>query len=232
MMFGIMKNNSILFAALLSVPVLALAAKANPLVFHPAYAPSPADNPLKGFVPYVGQGREFPHALEFSYLPLASLMIGPTTFNWVPLEEMLDSVASRGCQSVFRIYLEYPRRPSGVPEYLVKAGVKVRAWTNTNTQPFPPALDHTPDYEDPRLRSALTNFIAALGARYDGDPRIGFITAGPPVRGANGTVIRMRNGSRQKQSRPKSWMHTRRRFARRRCCCATGGRQRLLVRSK
>ena len=41
------------------------------------------------------------------------------------------------------------------------------------------------------------------------------------VRGANGTVIRMRNGSRPKQSRPKSWMHTRRRFARRRCCCAT-----------
>ncbi len=87
-------------------------------------------------------------------------------------------VASRGCQSVFRIYMEFPRKPSGVPEYLVKAGVKIRAWTNTNTQPLPPALDHTPDYEDPRLREALRNFIAALGARYDGDPRIGFITAG------------------------------------------------------
>ena len=148
------------------------------LVFHPNYAPGPADNPLKGFVPYAGQGREFPHSLEFNYLPLASLMTGPTTFNWALLEQLLDSVASRGCQSVFRIYLEYPRKPSGVPEYLVQAGVKIRAWTNTNTQPFPPALDHTPDYEDLRLRTALTNFIAALGARYDGDPRIGFITAG------------------------------------------------------
>jgi hypothetical protein len=150
----------------------------DPLVFHPNYAPGPADNPLKGFVPYAGQGREFPHSLEFNYLPLASLMTGPTTFNWALLEQLLDSVASRGCQSVFRIYLEYPRKPSGVPEYLVQAGVKIRAWTNTNTQPFPPALDHTPDYEDLRLRTALTNFIAALGARYDGDPRIGFITAG------------------------------------------------------
>ena len=28
------------------------------------------------------------------------------------------------------------------------------------------------------MRQALTNFIAALGARYDGDPRIGFITVG------------------------------------------------------
>ena len=151
---------------------------AAPVVFRPAYAPAPADNPLKGFVPYAGQGRKFPHSLEFNYLSLASMMTGPTNFNWAPMERLLDGIASRGCQSVFRIYLEYPRKPSGVPEYLVQAGVKMRAWTNTNTQPFPPALDHTPDYEDPRLRAALTNFIAALGARYDGDPRIGFITAG------------------------------------------------------
>lgn len=148
------------------------------VVFRPAYAPGPADNPLKGFVPYAGQGRMFPHALEFNYLSLASLMTGPTNFNWAPLERLLDDIASRGCQSVFRVYMEYPRKPSGVPAYLVEAGLMVRTWTNTNTQPFPPAIDHTPDYEDLRLRAALTNYIAALGARYDGDPRIGFITAG------------------------------------------------------
>jgi hypothetical protein len=149
-----------------------------PVVFRPAYAPGPADNPLKGFVPYAGQGRLFPHSLEFKYLSLASLMTGPTNFNWVPLENLLDDIASRGCQSVFRVYMEYPRKATGVPEYLVQAGVKLRVWTNTNTQPLPPAIDHTPDYEDPRLRAALTNYIAALGARYDGDPRIGYITAG------------------------------------------------------
>ena len=153
-------------------------AAAEPVVFHQAYAPGPADNPLKGFVPYSGQGRGFPHSLEFGYLALASMMTGPTTFNWAPMERLLDGIASRGCQGVFRVYLEYPRKPSGVPEYLVQAGVKMRAWTNPNTQPFAPAFDHTPDYEDPRLRAALTNFIAALGARYDGDPRLGFITAG------------------------------------------------------
>ena len=151
---------------------------AEPVVFQPAYASGPADNPLKGFVPYAGQGREFPHSLEFDYLPLAAVMSGPTNFNWAPMEQLLDSIASRGCQGVLRFYMEYPGKPSGVPEYLVQAGVKVRAWTNTNTQPLPLALDHTPDYEDQRLREALKNFIVALGARYDGDPRIGFITAG------------------------------------------------------
>lgn len=154
------------------------AAGAAPVVFRPASAPAPADNPLKGFVPYAGQGREFPHSLEFQYLPLAAVMTGPTNFNWAPLERLLDDVASRGCQTVFRFYLEYPRKPSGVPQHLIAAGLELRRWTNTNTHPLPPAIDHTPNYEDPRLRAALTNFIAALGARYDGDPRIGFITAG------------------------------------------------------
>jgi hypothetical protein len=116
--------------------------------------------------------------LEFDYLPLASLMTGPTNFNWTPLERLLNDISSRGCQAIFRIYMEYPRKPSGVPAFLVDAGVKVRTWTNTNTQPFPPAVDHTPDYEDPRLWAALKSFIAAFGARYDGDPRIGYITAG------------------------------------------------------
>ncbi len=149
-----------------------------PILYRPAYAPAPADNPLKGFVPYQGQGRDFPHSLEFQYLPLASLMTGPATFEWGPLERLLDDIASRGCQAVFRVYLEYPRKPSGVPQFLIDAGVTLRVWTNTNTHPLPPAVDHTPDYEDPRLRASLTNFIAALCARYDGDPRIGFITAG------------------------------------------------------
>ena len=168
-------------AAFLLSAVLLFAAgatAAGPVVFHPAYAPGPVDNPLKGFVPYSGQGRDFPHSLEFDYLPLASLMTGPTNFDWAPMERLLDGVASRGCQSVFRIYLEYPRKPSGVPGYLLQAGLRQHVWTNANTQPIPPALDHTPDYEDPRLLSALTSFIAALGARYDGDPRIGFVTAG------------------------------------------------------
>ena len=195
-----MKRSLTLIAALLLAPLFALraadvtlslaqvcapgkgelkkATAAETVVFQPEYAPGPADNPLKGFVPYAGQGRDFPHSLEFGYLSLASMMTGPTAFDWAPMERLLDGIASRGCQGVFRIYMEYPRKPSGVPEYLVQAGVKVRAWTNTNTQPLPPALDHTPDYEDPRLREALKNFIAALGARYDGDPRIGFITAG------------------------------------------------------
>jgi hypothetical protein len=144
-----------------------------------APAPTPVDNPLKGLVPYAQpEPGRFPHSLEFSYLALSDLMTGPEAFNWQPLEELLDDVASRGNQTIFRVFLEYPAKKEGIPEFLVKQGLKVHVYQNTNTAPLPPAEIRTPDYSDPNLRAALKSFIAALGDRYDGDPRIAYITAG------------------------------------------------------
>ena len=143
-------------------------------------APAPPDNPLKGFVPYPGSSaaNRFPHSLEWDYTRLSEVMTGPTDFDWTPFERKLNAAGSRGCQFIARFYLEWPGRKTGVPQFLIDAGLRLRAWTNTNTQPFPPAVDHTPDYEDSRLCSALTNFIRAFGARYDGDPRLGFVGLG------------------------------------------------------
>jgi hypothetical protein len=116
--------------------------------------------------------------MEFNYLPLSDLMTGPNSFDWQPLEDLLNDIASRGHQTVFRIWMEYPGREDGVPKFLEEQGVKIVEWLNTNTAPFPPKNCRTPDYADPRLRAAMTRFIEALGERYDGDPRIGYITAG------------------------------------------------------
>lgn len=142
----------------------------------PDYAPAPADNPLKGFVPYAGQARDFPHSLEFGYFSLRAIMTGPHEFDWQPIERLLSDAKSRGCQTVFRIYLEYPNKPAALPQFLLDAGVKIH--TNTIRNGSKPETMLTPDYEDARLREALAHFIAALGARYDGDPRVGYITAG------------------------------------------------------
>jgi hypothetical protein len=142
------------------------------------YTPAPPDNPLKGFVPYLRKDPTFPHSMEWDYTPLAEVMTGPTNFHWAPFEAKLNAAAGRGHQFVARFHLEWPGRKTGVPQYLIDDGLTLRRWTNTNTQPFPPAIDQTPDYEDPRLRAALTNFIHALGRRYDGDPRLGFLGLG------------------------------------------------------
>lgn len=143
------------------------------------YVPAPPDNPLKGLVPYSRPHADrFPHSMEFNYLALSDLMTGPNEFDWQPLEALLDDIASRRHQTVFRIWMEYPGRDNGIPTFLEEAGLKITPWLNTNTAPFPATKVRTPDYNDPQLRAALKSFIAALGARYDGDPRIGFITAG------------------------------------------------------
>jgi len=143
------------------------------------YVAAAIDNPLKGLVPYSGDNREkFPHSMEFRYVPLGELMSGMNTFNWEPLEKLLNDVASRGHQAVFRVWMVYPGKDGGIPAFLMEEGLKVTTWLNDNTAPSPPQQVHTPDYNDPRLREALKNFIAAMGKKYDGDPRLGFITAG------------------------------------------------------
>jgi hypothetical protein len=138
---------------------------------------SPVDNPLKGLVPYAtSKPRSFPHSMEFTYIPLADLMTGPAEFNWQRLDTFLSDVAGRGHQAVFRVWLEFPTAPTGVPRFLIDQGVKMMAWDDRNERPV--AREHTPDYSDERLVKALETFIAALGRRYDHDPRVGYITAG------------------------------------------------------
>lgn len=162
----------LIFAALLGV---ALASPASGEERKLRYVPAPPDNPLKGFVPYVDiDARErFPHSLEFHYFSLKELMTGPDAYDWSPLEDKLALTQARGCQLIFRVFLEYPGRSSQIPDFLLDAGVEVTVWTSPDGKE-----SETPDYEDPRLQAALRRFVVALGRKYDGDPRIGFLTAG------------------------------------------------------
>jgi hypothetical protein len=141
--------------------------------FSLAGSAPPPNNPLKGFMPYQGDYSTFPYSMEWNYVPLRSLMTGPTNFNWASLETIISDIASRGHQTVFRVYLDYPTLPTGIPQYLLDAGVATYNYTDYDNR-----TSVCPDYTNPLLVQALTNFIVALGARYDGDPRIGFITAG------------------------------------------------------
>lgn len=160
------------------LPLLLALAVQLPVERRLEHAPAPPDNPLKGFVAYLGSGDAFPHSLEWDYLPVAAVMTGPDSFDWSAFEAKLDDAASRGCQFIIRWYLDYPGHKPGTPQWLLDQGVKLHAWKNTNTAPFPPKISFTPDYEDPRLRRALRDFIHAFGARYDGDPRLAYVPLG------------------------------------------------------
>lgn len=167
-----MSNASLTFSLIL------LSLSLNAEIVHLKAGSSPADNPLKGLVPYSDYADEgnahFPHSLEFDYLPLAKLMLGESRFDWEPLESLLNKIAARGNQAVFRIWIEYPGQKSGLPDFLREQGVKVTSWKNKDEN----KTCYSPDYDDERMVSALESFVTALGKRYDGDARIGFITAG------------------------------------------------------
>ena len=170
-----MRYSPLIFIALL--PCLAVAADAQQTTLE--YAPAPVDNPLKGLVPYSGDHRaQFPHSMEFNYLPLSAVVVDENKYDWAPLENLLNDVATRGHQTVVRFFLEYPGKKGGIPEYLLKGGLKVETYVNTNAQISAPSEVSTPDYADTHLRLMLKNFIAEFGKKYDGDVRLGYITAG------------------------------------------------------
>jgi hypothetical protein len=168
---------AILLASVISAP--AVAQQWHSMVFRDD-ARGVDENPLRGFVPYSSTKQtddSFPHSLEWFYLPLADVVTGPDTYDWSAVERQLTAIAGRGHQAIFRFYLDYPKKPTGIPSYLPAAGLKTFRYSDAgNATSATPSV--SPDYRDPRLIECLAHFIRAFGARYDGDARIGFLSAG------------------------------------------------------
>jgi hypothetical protein len=99
-----------------------------------------------------------------------------TTFDWSKLDAQLNAIAGRGHHAIFRVYVDYPKRATGIP-FLLDAGLATYSYSESNNL-LSETPSVSPDYRDQRLIKAFANFISAMGARYDGDSRIGFITAG------------------------------------------------------
>jgi hypothetical protein len=143
------------------------------------YQPAPVDNPLKGLVPYRRPHPDrFPHSMEFSYLALSKLVVGEREYDFDPLENILNDIKSRKNQSIVRVFIEYPGKSDCIPKYLLERGLRVEKYVKGGNEPFDDAKIETPDYENADLRQSLKEFIAEFGRRYDGDPRVGYVTAG------------------------------------------------------
>lgn len=130
-------------------------------------------NPMKGLIPgYTPVASNFPYSVDHFYVALKSTYTGWNTYDWTPFENQLNTVASKGCHAIARFYIDYPNREYALPVFLQNI---VPAYTYThhgNTK------SKAPYWNDSTLIKALESFIAAFGARYDGDPRLLFIEAG------------------------------------------------------
>lgn len=132
-------------------------------------------NPLKGMVPFDYSTTDFPHSMEWFYLPVSAVQTGMNEFDWSKLEERLKAIAGRGHQAVLRFYYDYPGEEIGVPQFLIDGGLEMRYYNEPNDLG---GAGYCPDYENPTFRQSMKNFISAFGERYDGDVRIGYITLG------------------------------------------------------
>lgn len=120
---------------------------------------------------------------------MKAIQTGQNEFAWSALDARLNEIAARGKQSVFRVHLDYPTTPSGIPTFLLNGGLQVKSYTDYNN-----STSLAPDWNDESLMTALVNFIHALGAattaiRASGSSPRGFTASGvsgttTPIAGA------------------------------------------------
>ena len=143
------------------------------VVVRPEPAPGPLDNPLKGWCPYADAGPiRQPYSMVFTYAPWKDLEPEEGRFAFDRWEVTAWSVPeARGKHVVLRVFVDYPSKPSGLPDWLKERGVR--------TTPY---KDHgggaSPDYDDPRMVAGMVRLIEAMGRRYDGDARVAFVELG------------------------------------------------------
>ena len=146
---------------------------ATVVVIRPESAPGPLDNPLKGWCP-PSDARSIRQPYSMVYLDASWKDLEPTEGQYAFdawEKKGWSAPLARGKHIVFRPYIDYPSRPSGMPDWLRDEGVKMT-----------PYRDHggglSPDYDAPRMVAAMERLIEAMGRRYDADPRVAFVELG------------------------------------------------------
>jgi hypothetical protein len=130
-------------------------------------------NPLRGFMTSYLWGQpanDLPDQMEFLYLPMSTLWdASGDTFD-SGLEPLLQAAATRAHHVVLRVYIDYPSKPYGLPDYL------------QNMVGCSPYQDYgggcSPNYDHPLLVEAMTGLLSAMGQIYDGDTRLGAVQIG------------------------------------------------------
>lgn len=144
-------------------------------------AQAPFPNPLKGLTSfYENEPISHPHSLEWVYWKLSDVVVGVdgsgnNIYDWSRFDAALNNVAQRGHQACVRFYTYYPNdtsRAGAMPSFLHPT---TYPWTDGQ------GTQYAPNFNDPNVVKCMTQFITALGNRYDHpnvNSRIAFITAG------------------------------------------------------
>jgi len=135
--------------------------------------PGPLDNPLKGWCTYTFAGQlHQPYSFVYRYVTWKELEPTEGNYQFAQWEKKAwDDPMSKGKPVVIRVDIDYPGSPSGIPDWLLAKGLKTRHYTDYGG-------GNSPDYDNPDLVDGLEKLIAAMGQRYDHNPRVAFVALG------------------------------------------------------
>lgn len=143
---------------------------------RPAPIEGAMDNPLKGWAAYSEEWNwhALPARMAYFYVSWRELEPHRGDYRFAEWEDSRWSNANaRSKHIVFRLYLDYPNLPVGVPQWVIDRGVAMRPYDIPEV-----GKGLAPDYDDPRLLNPLLDFIAALGDRYNLNQRVAFVALG------------------------------------------------------
>ena len=103
-------------------------------------------------------------------------------FNWTPIDNLLAFAATRGLPASFRIMCVSRHCTTGreTPQWVFDKGAAYEPFTAPATigGVATNLLHLAPVFDDPVFMAAHSNFLAAMAARYDGDPRLAGLDLG------------------------------------------------------
>jgi len=131
--------------------------------------------PMTGIVFWTTSGDKNTDAisLEFSYMLFNDIVSDSGVYNWDPVEQKLDAVASRNHQAIFRFRYTYPGWETTVPDY-----IKALPDYHETTGKSEGRDTWFPDWTHPELARFSLEFYSKFAERYDEDPRLAFIQVG------------------------------------------------------
>lgn len=130
-------------------------------------------NPLKGFAPWTGaETPVYPKMLEKATVPWRLVEPEEGKIDWAFIEANWPTLDSGG-RAGLRIAAAYPGGDEpDLPKWLVDKGVPMHPYEIDGK----PGM--APEWDDTIFLEAHRKLIHALGERYDGDPRLGWLDIG------------------------------------------------------
>ena len=111
--------------------------------------------------------------LEFAYMLYNEVCKEKDVYDWTPMDNLLEEVASRGHQLVVRFRYTYVGRNCAVPDY-------IKAWPGYEETKGKSEgrTTYFPDWRCEELQRFHLDFHKRFAERYDNDPRLAFVQTG------------------------------------------------------